>query len=249
MAATIALPYSRLAADYDGTVGIPFFRQTRDHFERLVRKYGIRFRSAADIGCGTGLFARHLKVSRGIFVYAVDLSEPMLRMAARNCDGTNVVLLRQDIRCLRLPRPVDLITANFDTLNHIVRTDELRQAIRGIFENLNPGGHFIFDVVTSCLLIDRSRLHVRRFDSKRRRITQAVRLDPIRRLLSILVSISSPGMTKPIIERHRERVYSAEELGRVLHEAGFVIRGIHDAVTLAPVKECSPRLVVVARKQ
>jgi hypothetical protein len=38
MAATIVLPYSRLAADYDATVGIPFFRQTRAVFERLVRK-------------------------------------------------------------------------------------------------------------------------------------------------------------------------------------------------------------------
>jgi SAM-dependent methyltransferase len=246
---TNALPYSRLAADYDATVGIPFFRQTRDFFERLVKKYGISFRSAADIGCGTGLFARHLKVSRDISVFAVDLSEPMLRIAARNCCGTNVVLMRQDIRCLRLPHPVDLITANFDTLNHIVRTDDLRQTIRRIFENLNPGGHFIFDLVTNCLPIGRSHPYVRRFDSQRRRVTQTVRLDPIRQLLSILVSISSPEMMQPIIERHRERVYSPEELGGALHEAGFIIRGIHDVATLALVRKCPPRIVVVARKK
>lgn len=249
MAATVALPYSRLAADYDATVGIPFFRQTRDFFERLVRKYGISFRSAADIGCGTGLFARHLKVSRGIPVFAVDLSEPMLRIAARNCSGTNVVLLRQDIRCLRLPHAVDLISANFDTLNHIVRTDDLRQALRRIFENLNPGGHFIFDVVTNCLPIGRSHLYVRRFDRHRRSVTQAVRLDPIRKLLSILVSIRSPEMIKPIIERHRERVYSPKEVGGALHKAGFIIRGIHDAATLALVNECPQRIIVVARKK
>src|SRR6266850_844784 len=92
--AKIALPYSQFAADYDATLGIPFFLQTRNAFERLVRRYGISFRSAADIGCGTGLFARHLKVSRPINVFAVDLSEPMLRIAARNCCGTKVVLLR-----------------------------------------------------------------------------------------------------------------------------------------------------------
>jgi SAM-dependent methyltransferase len=249
MAATIALPYSQLAVDYDATVGIPFFRQTRDFFERLVKEYGISFRSAADIGCGTGLFARHLKVSRDISVFAVDLSEPMLRIAARNCRGTNVVLMRQDIRLLQLPRPVDLITANFDTLNHIVRTDDLRQAIRRIFENLNPGGHFIFDLVTNCLPVGRSRLYVRRFHRHRRSVTQEVRLDPIRKLLSIHVSISSPHMMKPIIERHRERVYSPEELGGALHEAGFMIRGIHDAATLALVNECPQRIIVVAMKK
>ena len=249
MSATIAFPYSRLAADYDATIGVPFFRQTRDFFERLVRKYGIRFRSAADIGCGTGLFARHLKVSRDIPVFGVDLSAPMLRIAARNCSGTNVVLMRQDIRYLRLPRPVDLITANFDTLNHIVRTEDLRQTLRRIFENLNPGGHLIFDLVTNCLPIGRSHHYVRRFDQHRRSVTQSVRLDPIRKLLSILVSISSPDLMRPIIERHRERVYSPEEVGRALHEAGFVICGVHDAAALAQVKACPPRIVVVARKK
>lgn len=248
MAATIAMPYSRLAADYDATVGIPFFEQTRNFFERLVRKYGIRFRSAADIGCGTGLFARYLKVSRGIPVFAVDLSEAMLRIARRNCCGTNVVLLRQDIRCLRLPHPVDLITANFDTLNHLMRTEDLRKTLRSVVENLNPGGHFIFDVVTNCLPFGNSRLYVRRFDQPRRRVTQSVRLDPIRKLLSIFVSISSPDLLRPIIERHRERVYSSQELGGALHEAGFVIRGIHDAATFA-LGGCPQRMVVVARKK
>ena len=248
MAATIALPYSRLAAEYDANIGIPFFEQTRNVFERLVQKYGIRFRSAADIGCGTGLFARYLKMSRGITVFAVDLSEPMLRIAQRNCCGTNVVLLRQDIRRLQLPQKVDLITANFDTLNHIVRKEDLRKTLRRVFENLNPGGHFIFDVVTNCLPFGHSNLYVRQFDRPRRRVTQSVRLDPIRKLLSIRVSINSPETLIPTVERHCERVYSPEELGDVLHGAGFILSGIHDAVRLAIAGKCPPRIVVVARR-
>jgi SAM-dependent methyltransferase len=246
--AEVASPYSQLAADYDATLGMSFFLHARNVFERLVRAYGINFRSAADIGCGTGLFARHLKVSRPISVFGVDLSTAMLRIAAQNCCGTKVVLLRQDIRCLRLPRRVDLITANFDTLNHMLTIDGLRRAVRRVFENLNPGGHFIFDVVTECVTPGRSRSYVRRFHRRRRRVTQAVRLDPIRRLLSIAVSIMSPEMIRPIVERHCERVHSLEELGRALYDAGFTIRGIHDADTLAPVKKCPQRIVVIARK-
>ena len=247
--AKIALPYSQLAADYDATLGLPFFLQTRNAFERLVRRYGINFRSAADIGCGTGLFARHLKVSRPISVFAVDLSEPMLRIAARNCGGTKVILLRQDIRGLRLPRSVDLITANFDTMNHMVRTDDLRQVLSRVFENLNPGGHFIFDLITNCLPAGRSGSYVRCFRRRRRRLTQTVRVDPIKRLLSILVSFTSPDLINPIVERHVERVYSPEELGGALHTAGFVIRGLHDAITLAPIDGCPSRVVVVARRK
>lgn len=248
MGARRAIPYSRLAADYDATIGIPFFQQTRNFFERLVRKYGIQFRSAADIGCGTGLFARYLKVSRGIPVFAVDISEPMLRIAQRNCCGTHVVLLRQDIRHLRLPQKVDLITANFDTLNHILRREDLRKTLRNVAENLNPGGHFIFDVVTNCLPFGNSHLFVRRFNQPRRRVTQSVRLDPIRKMLSILVSISSVDTLVPTVERHCERVYSPKELGEALHAAGFKVRGIHDATASTMANKCPQRIVVVARR-
>jgi SAM-dependent methyltransferase len=250
MAATVAklvLPYSRFAAEYDATLGLPFFEQTRRAFERLVNCYGITFGSAADIGCGTGLFARHLRISRHVPVFAVDLSEPMLRIAARNCCGTNVVLLKQDIRHFRLPRRVDLITANFDTLNHILSPSDLRQTLRRVFENLNPGGHFVFDVITNCFALSR-RSYVTRFRRQYRFVSQRVRVDPFKRLISIVVSIRSPNMRKPIIERHCERMYSLAEVGRALHETGFIVRAVHDAAPSAAATHCPQRIIVVASK-
>jgi SAM-dependent methyltransferase len=246
--AQLALPYSRLAAEYDGTIGRPFFRETRNAFERIVRRYGIKFRSAADIGCGTGLFAKHLQTSHRVPVFAVDLSASMLRKAAENCGGTNVVLMRQDIRHLRLPEPVDLITANFDTLNHILKEEDLRQTLRRVFENLKPGGHFIFDAITNCYAFGRGS-YVKRFRGRYRSVTQSVRVDPFRKLISIFVSIRSPSMWKPIIERHCERAYSVAELGRALSETRFVIRGVHDAATLANASTCPQRIIVVASKR
>src|SRR3972149_4048139 len=111
-----ARPYSRLARAYDAALGITNYLGTRRAFEYLVRHYGIRFSSAADIGCGTGLFACYLSGCWGVPVFGVDRSAEMLAVAACNCPNPNVLFMRQDIRCLRLPCPVDLITANFDTM-------------------------------------------------------------------------------------------------------------------------------------
>jgi len=94
------LPYSQIAPVYDCTVGVPFFLRLRASFEKLVEQYDIRFCSAADIGCGTGLFACYLNLCWGVPVYAVDNSAAMLRQAKRNCRGGDVCLLQQDIRCL-----------------------------------------------------------------------------------------------------------------------------------------------------
>src|SRR5262245_36115821 len=140
-----ACPYTALASRYDAALGLPAFWRIRDAFERLVASYRISFRSAADVGCGTGLFACYLRCCWGVPMYAVDRSRAMLEQALRNCAGLDICFLEQDIRVLKLPRPVDLITANFDTLNHMVCDGDLPRAICRIAENLRPKGHFYFD--------------------------------------------------------------------------------------------------------
>ena len=42
----LARDYARIAPFYDCTVGITFFLRVRDAFEKLVRRYGIRFCSS-----------------------------------------------------------------------------------------------------------------------------------------------------------------------------------------------------------
>jgi trans-aconitate methyltransferase len=140
-AAQVVAPYRGLAADYDSALGLRFFRRVRAAFERLRQEYGFVFRSAADIGCGTGLFARYLAREWRVPVFAVDRSREMLAQARRTCCGERVRLLQQDLRQLRLPRRVDLITANYDVLNHLTAPSELRQTLRRVRENLSPGGN------------------------------------------------------------------------------------------------------------
>ncbi|HJU04924.1 MAG TPA: methyltransferase domain-containing protein [Nitrospiraceae bacterium] len=243
------LPYSGLAFAYDQALGVPFFLGVRRAFEGLVRRYGVSFRSAADLGCGTGLFARYLSRCWRVRVFAVDRSIEMLEKAARNGCGSDVVLLRQDIRCLRLPKRVDLVTANFDTVNHLLSGEDIRQAFRRIADNLMPGGHFIFDVLTHCQHMDSRRTYVRHFRTKQCQVAQKIRWHPSRRALSVMIVQRCALCGPTTIEAHRERAYTPIELGRTLREAGFEIRGVHDATTLRPATQCVPRLLIVARKR
>jgi SAM-dependent methyltransferase len=238
-------PYARIATVYDRAFGIPFFLGTRLAFERLVRHYGIRFRSAADLGCGTGLFARYLSCRWGVPVFAVDRSPEMLLEATRCCAHCDVDLLCQDLRQLHLPCPIDLAAANFDTLNHLLTRADLCLALRRVAQNLRPGGHFIFDFVTDCQPASK------RGGGARRRLAggmqQHVRWDPRRRLLSIFVSILTRSGSR-LIERHTERAYSPAEMAQCLFRAGFRIRGVHEASRLGFATHCARRVVVVAQR-
>jgi SAM-dependent methyltransferase len=244
-----ARPYSGLAPAYDGALGISNFIGTRAAFEALVRRYGIQFCSAADIGCGTGLFACYLSQCWGVPVFGVDRSPEMLRVATRNCRDMNVCFLQQDIRCLRLPCPVDLMTANFDTMNHLLTGPELRLAFRRVWKNLRPRGHFIFDLITPCQPLGGARTYIRRLGSESRKAVQRIRWNPGQKILSISVIIRSPSSKVLSLEAHRERAYSPVEVGRWLMDEGFLIRGVHDAATLSIATGCAPRIIVLARKK
>jgi SAM-dependent methyltransferase len=217
-------------------------------FERLACRYRLRFRSAADVGTGTGLFACYLSQRWGIPVFAVDNAPEMLRAAARSCSGLPVVTLCQDLRRLRLPYPVDLVTANSDVLNHLITIADLRIALRRIHDNLRPAGHLIFDFVTPCEPLGGFRKFVRSVSRGRLVAIQQIRWSPGRRHLIGRVLVGGRIGRGWRMERHLERAYAPAEMLGLLNEVGFRVRGMHDAATLEIARGCPPRIVAVARR-
>jgi SAM-dependent methyltransferase len=241
-------PYRALSADYDSALGLRFFRRVRAAFERLQREYGFTFRSAADVGCGTGLFARYLAREWRVPVFAVDRSPEMLAEARRICCSERVQVLQQDLRELRLPCRVDLITANFDVLNHLVAPSELRQTLHRVRENLAPGGHFYFDLITPCLGLPPGKWTRWTQPIPRGLVQQHLLWEPRERLLRIDVVSRRFGRCCAQLERHTERAYKPEQVARWLAEAGFVLRGVHDEASAEFATRCAPRMLFLAER-
>jgi SAM-dependent methyltransferase len=103
--------------------------------------------SACDLACGTGTLAI-LLAKRGIRTFAVDLSPEMCRITREKARraALPIRVLRADMRDFSLPEPVDLITSEFDALNHVPRKSDLRRVLTSVAAALQPGGHFVFDV-------------------------------------------------------------------------------------------------------
>jgi SAM-dependent methyltransferase len=128
-----------------------------DHLFELRRPFGAAWKtiiepllpeveSACDLGCGTGATA--LKLARkGIRTFAVDLSPDMCRITREKAklSAMPIRVLRADMRDFRLPQQVDLITCQFDALNHIPQKRDLHRVLKSVALALRPGGHFTFD--------------------------------------------------------------------------------------------------------
>jgi SAM-dependent methyltransferase len=102
-----------------------------------------------DVACGAGEFAIAM-ARRGLEVTGVDQSPEMLAIARRSAEasGVRVTFLEQDMRRLRLERPVDAATCLYDSLNYLVDEAEFRQTLGAVAAALRPGGVFLFDMNT-----------------------------------------------------------------------------------------------------
>jgi len=118
--------------------------------ERILGPILPHVKSACDLACGTGSTAVAL-ARRGIRMFGVDLSPAMCRAAREKARRAGVPLrvFRADMRTFRLPEPVDLITCEFDALNHVPEERGLTLVAKAVARALLPGGHFYFDVNNS----------------------------------------------------------------------------------------------------
>ena len=99
-----------------------------------------------EIGVGTGRFfidALH----GGADIYGVDLSETMLQQLGNKLSSEHHHrIFHQDARSLHLDKKFDLIVAPFRMFSHLIEPDDQLQALNSVFEHLNPGGRFVFDL-------------------------------------------------------------------------------------------------------
>ncbi len=149
MPQTTIRPYRWLAQYYDELFSSWRFPIDAAR-ERLLRRIMPSVETACDLACGTGITALTL-ARTGIRMYAVDLSPVMCRVAREKAKraGLPIRVIQADMRSFRLPNAVDLITCEFDALNHVPRKADLRKVATAVARALRPEGHFFFDVNNS----------------------------------------------------------------------------------------------------
>ena len=141
--------YDSLAAHYDAVTGDGAAEAAFVHDlirqRRLIEPRRGRAATLLDVACGTGAIAASL--AREYQVSGLDISPGMLAVArAKLPAGTP--LYQADMTSFRLDARFDAVVCAYQGVNHLLSFPAWESFFRCVYEHLNAGGVFVFDIAT-----------------------------------------------------------------------------------------------------
>lgn len=263
--------YSGFAEVYDTFMDNVPYEEWTEYLAGLLKEYGVENGLVAELGCGTGSVTE-LLADRGYDMIGIDNSEEMLAIArekqmerrmsadsgweeeeeSADCDEEREILyLLQDMREFELYGTVDAVVSICDSMNYILKDEELRQVFSLVNNYLEEHGLFIFDMNTVYKyreLLAQNTIAENRdecsfiWDNYYDEETGINQYD-----LTLYVQ-EEDDLFRRFDETHYQRAYELETVKRLLTEAGMEFVAAYDAFTREPVKENSERIYVVARE-
>ena len=138
------------ATVYDGFSSADYIT-VKKIFLSAIKKYSkISVTDILDLGCGTGALTAMLADS-GYNVIGVDNDETMLTEAAKkqyenDIRASRIRLVHQDMCLLELGGTVQAVLCTYDVLNYLPTEISLRNAFINVYNHLENGGVFYFDM-------------------------------------------------------------------------------------------------------
>ena len=244
--------YTSFAQVYDLFMDNVPYEQWSAFLCRILKKYGIEDGPVLDLGCGTGKLTR-LMAKAGYDMTGVDGSAEMLQIALSQTGEEEILYLLQEMQELDLDGCVRAVYSACDCINYVLDEEELQEAFARVYEHLETGGVFLFDMNTDykyTQLLERHTFAESREDGSfiwenyydRR---GAVSTSMILRFLYR----NRMDMYRRFSETHYQRDYDLQQIKIMLEKAGFVCEAIYDDYSEETVHAESERAVFTGRKE
>lgn len=206
-----------------------------------------------ELGCGTGTFTE-LMAGQGYDMIGVDSSAEMLEraMEKKTVSGYDILYLLQDMRSFELYGTVRAVVSVCDSMNYILREEELEQVFVCVNNYLDPGGLFIFDLKTihyfrdvmgDCCLADNREEGSFIWENSWYEEEQINEYD-----LTLFIREPS-GFYRREQELHDQRGYAIDTVLQILDHAGMEFVRALDADTMQKPTDTSERIYIVAREK
>lgn len=243
--AETAPPYTDISEVYDYLLRHVDYERWYRYIRELIFRYMSDPELILEIGCGTGKFGA--KFSRDDFtVYGMDRSIEMLKVArARAFRGFRVFC--GDVRDFSLSKKMDFIFSVHDTMNYLVTVQDFRHALRSVRNCMHDTSIFMFDLTTEYNIRRFFDLQEKKYRHKGIHIRWDNRYDPRKKIVSSVLTFKY-GDGRSSMETHLQRIYSRDEVLRLLREEGFEIADVFSDYSFSSPKPDTIMINYVVRK-
>lgn len=245
------MAYGVFAEFYDRLTGNVHYKERADYLLELCKRFNHDTGITLDLACGTGTLTLELK-RRGVDVYGIDGSPEMLSEASMKAfeEELQVLFLCQKMQSIDLYGTIDTCFCTLDSINHMVKAEDVKKTFERVSLFMNKGGIFIFDVnsvykhrkvlADNVFVFDTDEVYC---------VWQNTPVDDYVEEISLDFFIPDEnGRYMKESERFRERAYETEELQKMLESAGFKVKAVYGDMTFESPADTEQRLYFVAEK-
>ena len=242
--------YQTFAYLYDELTQNVEYEKRCEYILSFFEQNGIKSGTVLDLACGTGSMSIPF-MKKGYRIIGVDLSEEMLEIASNRLfeAGNNLSLLKAKMQEFELPEKAEACICCLDSINHLNNIDDVLATFKNVYDSLNNGGLFVFDVNTvykhNEILADNTFV----FDEDDYYLVwdnEAVDDRTVRILLDMFI-LNGESYNR-FSEEFEETAYSVEELSSLLNKVGFVDIKVYNELSYDEPKNDSERLYFICKK-
>lgn len=175
-----------------------------------------------DLGCGSGILAKELS-EQGFTVLGIDLSKQMLDIARRKAPKATFI----QASLFHFPIPsCNIVCAIGEPINYVFDDkygyDIVKNLCRQVFNQLQPQGYFIFDLLTT--------------EADRASTTKVVEKEEMTMIVQISVDTATAVLTREMTfftkegnlytkhkETHQQQLFDRMKITAMLQELGFQV--------------------------
>lgn len=246
--------YEFFSQYYDSLTENVDYKKRADYFDGLIKKHKKSCGNVLlDLACGTGSMSEEMALL-GYDVIGADYSCGMLSRAMEKKmeSGLPIQYICQDMRELELYGSADAVICTLDSLNHLCSFEDVEKTFEAVYENLEDGGVFIFDMNTPYKHSEILGNRIYIYDTEKvycvwensyedEEHTVNIRLD--------FFELTEEDTYIRSFEEITEHAYEPEQVEKALRRAGFNVLGCFHADTEEPLRPDSQRMIFIVRKE
>lgn len=243
--------YTALASVYDDLMSDIDYELWSDYIDTIIQRHHPSAESILELGCGTGTFALLLDELDCYRIVATDASSAMIEQARRKGKKINagVDFRVTDFRNISVNSTFDIVLMLFDSINYLLKPEDIISTLKGIRKIINPGGYFIFDFTTPGNSIRaESLLNEEKTTENGFWYRRKSRYDAVHKLHYNDFKICRMGAKDhPLFEQHCQRTYTLQEMKETVLKADCYIEATYSNFELKPGTDNSDRITMVVR--